>query len=215
MLTYLARQFTKVLSTLGGWPTPVKGFKLTRYFVLTSLIAIAIVAPLMYLSEQSEEVFFKQVQNQQMVFFGNVQAEFVREHETTTQNDVLRMNETSHVNLAHVFANMLWDGFLSPMMDRTQSIPIAQCQTLSTGVEGPLREKQSVAQRKCFAKVGQLIMSLPRFKELDAKIRATMRTRFLICVDSPFTLQNTRKLGKSSLTTRVGGLLLEAMPQAS
>lgn len=130
----------------------------------------------MYLSEQSEEVFFKQVLSQQMVFFRNIQAEFVREHETTTQNDVLRMNEASHINLALVFANTLWDGFLSPVMDKAQSIPVAHCQALSSAIESTSLEKKSIVQRTCFAKVGQSIKSLPRFKELDSKVRATMRT---------------------------------------
>ena len=131
----------------------------------------------MYLSEHSEEVFFEQVQSQQVSFLRNLQSEFLREHVTTTQDDILRMNEASHVNLAHVFANVLWDGFLLPLVQGTQSISIARCTPTPSGNgSDAITEEQLVAQRVCFAEVGASIMALPRFVELDAKVRATMRT---------------------------------------
>lgn len=175
MVAYLLRQFFRDGSIAAGSMADAPRFKLTRYFLMTSLIALAFISPLIYVSEYAEEVFFEDVQKDQLSFFGEVQAEFARTHETTAQADVLRVNEAAHVNLTHVFANMLWDDVLYPLVTRAQSIPIEHCraQTVREGiasVQDPL-----VAQQNCFAKVGEMIKSLPGFAKLDVTVHATMR----------------------------------------
>lgn len=150
-------------------------FNLTRYFLITSLIALAIISPLLYFSEHSEELFFEDVQKEQIIFFGEVEAEFSLTQKLAAQDVVLRMNEVSHVNLTHVFANMLWDDVLSPLVKRAQSIPITHCRALTVSAGTILGEAQLANQKMCFAEVGKLIISLPGFGKLDAAVRATMR----------------------------------------
>ena len=154
------------------------GFKLTRYVILTSLIALAIVVPLFFISEHLEEVFFENIQKDQMAFFGEVQAESLRAHEVATQKDILKMHEVSHVNLAHVVANTVWDRLLAPFVARAQSIPIEQCSPAGS-VGPPMSDTAATtttrAEQDCFAKVGQTIRTLPQFTELDSTIRAAMR----------------------------------------
>lgn len=155
--------------------TVARGFKLTRYFLLTSLLAIAIVAPLLYVSEYMEEAFFERTQKDQVSFFAEVQTEFMHAHNDAAKNDLLKMLEAAHVNLTHMFANTLWDDFVFPFLTQTQAVPIDQCRT-----QGKVRDKTnatdaSTARQACFAKVGQQIQSLSRFAELDSAIRATTR----------------------------------------
>ena len=150
-------------------------FNLTKYFLITSLIALAIISPLLYLSEHSEEVFFENVQKEQMIFFGEVEAEFALTQKLAAQDVVLRMNEVSHVNLTHVFANMLWDDVFAPLVNRAQSIPIAHCRALTVSAGAALSDAELTNQKMCFAEVGKLIILLPGFGKLDAAVRATMR----------------------------------------
>ena len=152
-----------------------RGFKLTRYVILTSLIALAIVVPLFFISEHLEEVFFGNIQKDQMTFFGEVQAESLRAHEVATQKDILKMHEVSHVNLAHVVANTVWDRVLAPFVARAHSIPIEQCSPRRSLVQATSTNATSRFEQDCFAKVGQLIRTLPQFTELDSTIRAAMR----------------------------------------
>lgn len=149
------------------------GFHLMRYVVLASLIALAVFAPLLYFSEYLEEQFFAEVQQDQLSFFEEVQTGFMREHDQSRQSEILKVHEAGHVNLAHVFANMLWDETLSPFAKKAHLIPIDHCRAPPGSYEGSTT--LAPTQKSCFAKVRQSIMALPRFAEIDAIVRATMR----------------------------------------
>ena len=143
-----------------------------RYVVVTSLIALAFFVLLMYFTEHLEESFFAEVQRDQLNFFEQAQTGFMREHDQTRQAEILKVHEAGHVNLAHVFANMLWEQTLSPLVQQAQRVPIDHCRALAaTQGAGPV----SAAQQACFAKVHQALMALPHFAEIDARVRATMR----------------------------------------
>ena len=88
--------------------------------VVTSLIALVFFMLLMYFTEHLEESFFAEVQRDQLSFFEEAQHGFLREHDQTRQAEILKVHEAGHVNLAHVFANMLWEQTLSPLVQQAQ-----------------------------------------------------------------------------------------------
>jgi signal transduction histidine kinase len=148
------------------------GFRLMRYVVLTSLIALGFFMLLMYFTEHIEESFFAEVQREQLSFFEAKQNGFMHEHDQTRQAEILKVHEAGHVNLAHVFANMLWDQPLSPFVQKAQQVPIDHCRGLANT---PIATPPTAQQQMCFARVRQEIMALPRYAEIDATVRATMR----------------------------------------
>lgn len=156
--------------------TGAGGFRLMRYFAVTSLVAFATVAFVIYVLQRMEETFFEQVQGEQSAFFAEVQAEFSRQQEKAARSNLLVLHEASHVNLTRVFANMLWDTDFSPFVTRVQQLPIDHCRAIAASKEAGDAAGQSSARRACFAELGRKIMSLPGFPALDAKVRATTRS---------------------------------------
>ena len=146
-----------------------------RYFAVTSLVAFGAVAFALYVLQRMEETFFAQVQHEQSAFFAEVQAEFTREQEKAARSNLLAVHEASHVNLTHVFSNMLWDMDLSPFVARVQQLPIDHCRAIAASKGAGDAAGESNARRACFAELGRKIMALPGFSALDAKVRATTR----------------------------------------
>jgi len=156
-------------------PNPRSRFQLLRYVVLMSLTAIVVFAPLMYLTKYLEEMFFADVQQEQLSYFGEVQTDFMREHDLTREGEMLKVHEAGHVNLAHVFANMLWEETFMPFVKRAQLVPIDHCREL-VGSQGTADTAAlSPGVQSCFDNVRQAIMAMPRFAEIDARVRAMMR----------------------------------------
>ena len=150
---------------------PVGGFRLIRYFTITGLIAFAIVGVVLYLLQRGEEAFFDEVQKDQAVFFSSVQSNFTRENKEAARVNLIAVHEASHVNLARVFANMLWDEEFSPFVAKVEQIPIEHCGS-SADSSGPGSRDP---RKTCFADVGKRITSIAGYATLDAKVRATMR----------------------------------------
>ena len=142
-----------------------------HYFTLTSLVAFTAVALALYVLQQMEGTFFEKVQREQSTFFAQVQTEFMRQQKATARDDLLMLHQASHVNLTHVFSNMLWDADFAPFIAQARQIPIDYCRTIAA----PQATTQPDARQACFAEVGRQIMVLPGFAKLDAKVHATMR----------------------------------------
>ena len=154
---------------------PGGGFRLMRYVVVTSLIALVFFMLLMYFTEHMEETFFAEVQRDQLTFFEEAQHGFMRAHDQTRQAEILKVHEAGHVNLAHVFANMLWEQTLSPFVQQAQRLPIAQCRVPANAQSAAQPASPlSAGQQACFGQVRQALMALPHFAQIDAKVRATM-----------------------------------------
>ncbi len=151
------------------------GFRLMRYFAVTSVVAFAVVAFALYVLQRMEETFFEQVQHEQSAFFAEVQAEFTRQQEKAARGNLLMLHEASHVDLTRVFSNMLWRADFLPFVTRVQQLPIDHCRAIAANKGAGDAAGQSNARQPCFAELGRKIMSLPGFPELDAKVRATMR----------------------------------------
>ncbi len=140
------------------------GFRLLRYFTLTSFVALAVAGLALYQLERAELAFFQDVQREQREFFAKVQSDFARQQEEAARRSLLAVHEASHENLAQVFSNMLWRSDLAPFVARVQAMPVDACRVLA-----------AQARTACFAELRERILALPGFAELDAKIRATAR----------------------------------------
>ena len=142
------------------------GFRLVRYFTLTTLVAYAVVGAAMFWLERSEGAFFADVQHAEAVFFAQAQAELAKQHEETARQSLLAVHESNHVNLTRVVANILWASDLAPLVATAQRLPVQDCR-LST---------LTAAERQaCAARLGRALMAWPRFKTLDQRVYAALR----------------------------------------
>jgi signal transduction histidine kinase len=142
-----------------------QGFRLLRYFTLTSLAAILVLSVALYVLERMEESFFREVQIEQAAFFSSTQMDQARRQDAEARANLLAVYEVSHVNLTRVFANVLWDSSFAPFVASAQVLSVDDCQQPVAGT--PVAE--------CYAEVGRKIMALPGFGALDAKALATMQ----------------------------------------
>jgi signal transduction histidine kinase len=146
---------------------PAAGFRLMRYFTLTTLVAFAAVAVSLFFLQRMEEDFFAQVQKEQAAFFAEAQDELARQHQEAARSSLLAVHEASHVNLTRMVANMLWASDFAPFLAAAQRFPIDACKALK-GQPLPVR-------RACWGEIGRRIVALPAFKSLDAKAYAAMQ----------------------------------------
>jgi signal transduction histidine kinase len=159
---------------LASFADRAEGFRLTRYFTLTSLAAFAVVGAALFVLERKESTFFAEVQKEQAAFFAEAQQGLTRAHEQAARSDLLAAHEAGHVNLARVFANVLWERDFAPLVARAERLPVEQCRALGSGAHAGTSEPTE-RQRACFAALGRRIMDLPGFAALDTKAYEAMR----------------------------------------
>jgi signal transduction histidine kinase len=147
--------------------TAAAGFRLMRYFTLSTAMAFIAVGSALYFLQRGEEAFFDQVQRQQAAYFRQTQEELAGQHEDAALATMLAVHEANHVTLTRVVANLMWDTDIAPFLAATQRVPIADCVSLPAE---PL-----AARRRCWGDVGRRIAALPAFKSLDAKAYKAMR----------------------------------------
>lgn len=147
-------------------------FRLLRYFTIAGLASFLIVGIALYLLEERELAFFKQVQQGQSKFFREAQAELAVETEQTARKNLVTAQEIANVNLTQLFANALWESDFAPLVNRVQSISLNRCRAMAEKtVPGPTAD----ARQECFAELGLKIRSLPGFTALDRRAIAAMR----------------------------------------
>ena len=146
------------------------GFRLLRYFTITTLVAFVAVALALYFLQRMEEEFFARVQHEQGAFLAQAQAQLARQNDAAARSSLLAVHEASHVNLTRVVANMLWEKEFAPFVAATQRLPIDACRATPAGgaPDNP--------RRACFAALGRQIMALPGFAALDGAAYAAMRS---------------------------------------
>lgn len=164
-----ARSAGKVAAATPHGDTQPGGFRLMRYFTITTSIAFVAVAAALVVLQRMEEVFFERVQREQTVFFAQAQAQLARQHEEAARTSLLAVHEASHVNLTRLVANLLWSSDFGPLVAAAQRLTIETCRGLPAGDAAAV-----AARRACFARVGQEIRALPGFRGLDAKAYAAM-----------------------------------------
>ncbi len=162
-------------AALASFADRAEGFRLTGYFTLTSLAAFAVVGAALFVLERMEATFFAEVQKEQAAFFAEAQHELTRAHEQAARNDVLAAHEAGHVNLARVFANVLWERDFAPFVARAERLPVEPCRALGGRADAATSEPTE-RRRACFAALGRRIMDLPGFAALDAKAYEAMQS---------------------------------------
>lgn len=147
-------------------PAPA-GFRLMRYFTLSTALAFIAVGVVLYFLQRGEEAFFAEVQQQQAKFLRQAQAELATQQEEAARATMLAVHEANHVTMTRVVANLMWDSDIAPFIAAAQQVRIDECAALPP--------EPVVARRNCWRAVGQRISALPAFRALDAKAYAAMR----------------------------------------
>ncbi|MDP3513467.1 MAG: hypothetical protein Q8S20_12010 [Sulfuritalea sp.] len=147
-------------------------FRLLRYFTIAGLASFLIVGLALYLLEEKELAFFKQVQQGQSRFFRDAQAELAIETEQTARKNLVTAQEIANVNLTQLFANALGESDFAPLVKRVQSISLDRCRAMA---EKTAPDPAADARQECFAELGLKIRSLPGFAALDRRAIAAMR----------------------------------------
>ena len=149
-----------------AWPLP---FRLVRRFVVASTIAFIVVAAIVYVLQRGEEEFFRATQGQQTSFLVRLQGEHEQRQRETSLAALMSVHEAGHVNLANLFANVLWDRHLASFVARAGAVAVDGCRA-----EPPTTPAASAKSAACSAEAGRRIRALPGFDDIDRQIRATM-----------------------------------------
>ncbi|MGE5095116.1 MAG: histidine kinase dimerization/phospho-acceptor domain-containing protein [Betaproteobacteria bacterium] len=115
----------------------------------------------LYFLERAESTFYQRTTHEQNAFFAQAQADLLREQKAAARANLLGQHEASHVNLAKVIANAMWNAHFAPLVARAQRVPIESCR----GLPSPTA---------CYADLGRQIMAMPGFAEADAAVHAMM-----------------------------------------
>ena len=156
-------------------PPPAAGFRLVRYFSLTGLAAFLLGAAAMLYFERLEDDFFKQLQQDQVLFFTQLQDSFAKEHDAAARGDLLRIHEAGNVALTRLFANALWEKDFAPFVAKVQRIPLDHCRAINDGKDANGKTVQPREKKACYAEVGKKIVAFAEFHALDAKVFDTMK----------------------------------------
>jgi len=139
---------------------PASGFRLVRYFTLTSLAAFFLIAtPLVYL-ERLAENFFTQVQQGQAKYFKQVQDGFVKQQDEAARRDLLVVYEAGTTNLGQLFSNMLWPKDFAPFVAKTGRISVDQCRAIADVKDANGKSVQPDEKRACYAGIGNMLANL-------------------------------------------------------
>jgi len=134
-------------------------FRLTQYFTITSLVAFGVVGIALYFLERAEGTFFEGTVVETNTFFAHAQAELLGKQKAAARANLLAQHEASHVNLARVIANAVWEQRFAPLVARAQAVPVERCRGAA--------ERQS-----CYAGLGRQVRALPGFAAADDAVHA-------------------------------------------
>ena len=151
-------------------------FRLVRYFTLTSLCMLVLVALALtyFLAQQGS--FFIQSAKEDSKFFKQVQEGLAQQQDDTARRDLLSIHEAGNVNLAHLFENALWEKDFAPFLAKAQEISMDECRAIADvkdakdGALKPPKEKKA-----CFSELGKKFMRIEGFTDLNAKVYRAMR----------------------------------------
>lgn len=150
-------------------------FRLVRFFTIASLAMFALVAGSLIYFEQQQGRFFRETGDSERAFFSEVQQSFMKQQEEAARRDLLTIHENGNVNLTRLFANALWAKDFAPFVAQAQAFTVDHCRAIADVTDDKGKASAPPEKKACFAAVGQNIMALPGFRELDAKVYDTMR----------------------------------------
>ncbi len=159
------------ITGVGALPDPQPAaagrFRLLRSFTWASLVAFAATGLALYVLERQEERFFAEVQRIQTGFFAQVQGELAHEQESAARENLVSVHEAGHVNLARLFANVLWESDFAPFVARARGVSVDRCRLAAAA--------DPASAKACFAEAGARIVGLPGFEALDRRAYAMMQ----------------------------------------
>ncbi len=151
-------------------------FRLVRYFTMTSLGMLAIMALALTYFVVQQENFFLQYTQEGIEQLSKGQEGLTKQQDDAARSDLLAINAAGNANLAHLLENVLWEKNFAPFVASAQNIPVAACRAMAdvkdekSGKINPSSEKQA-----CFSELGKKFMRIPGFADLNTKVYAAMR----------------------------------------
>ncbi|MBI5275464.1 MAG: HAMP domain-containing histidine kinase [Burkholderiales bacterium] len=98
-------------------------FRLLDFFKLTSLVAFAAAAVVLYSLERAEFVFFDDMQQREEASFAVAQADLLSAQKAGARSSLLMEHEAGHLALTTVIGNALWDAHFAPLVAQAQHMP--------------------------------------------------------------------------------------------
>jgi C4-dicarboxylate-specific signal transduction histidine kinase len=151
-------------------------FRLVRYFSIAAFAAFLTVATVLYVLEQREIEYFRQVQQSQKDFVAQVQENLAHEQEITARRDLLIVHEAGHVNMTKLLANALWTTHVAPLVSKAEKISTEHCHPLGRHTVPANATVPPTVATDCLTAVGEKIATLAEFAALDARVAGTIRT---------------------------------------
>ena len=157
-------------------PSQTGRFKLVRYFTLTSLGMLAMVAAALFFLLTKHADFFIEHAKEDSQHFSRLQKNMAEQQDEAARRDLLAIHEAGNVNLAHLFENALWEKDFAPFVAKAQEISAQPCRAMADVKDEKTGEmKASTEKKSCLSEVGQQFMRIPGFAELNAKVHAAMK----------------------------------------
>jgi two-component system, NtrC family, sensor kinase len=145
-------------------------FRLVRFFTTASLGALLLVGLALALQERQQGAFFSDVQERQNAFFADAQQRFAREQQEAARRDLIATQEGGSVNVARLFANVLWAPAFAPFVAKAQALPLEACRAIPDAIDAAGKSVPDSARKACFAQLGARLRAMPEFNALDAKV---------------------------------------------
>ena len=152
-------------------------FRLVRYFTVTSLAAIALVALALTQFMRQQGSLLQVMQGQEAEFFKEVQTSFAKQQDEAAKRDLLTIHEAGNVNLTRLFANALWERDFSPFVAKARLVPVDHCRAIADvpDAKDPKKMVAPAEKKACFAEVGRKIAAIPGYDALNAKVFDSMK----------------------------------------
>ncbi|MBC8212711.1 MAG: HAMP domain-containing histidine kinase [Gammaproteobacteria bacterium] len=149
-------------------------FKLVRYFSFASITMFVLVALAFSYFITQQSIFFNEVQNQQIQKINSLQASFAQQQQDVSRRDLLAIHESGNVNLTRLFANSLWTEYMAPFVREAAKISSDHCDAKNgSGQKDGLNQYSDNSE--CFIEVGQRILQIPSFGEINKKVFESMQ----------------------------------------
>ena len=151
----------------------VERFHLVRFFSFGALIMFVVVAAALIYFEKDQAAFFRGVQDEQNLNFQQVQKKFTDLQDEVARRDLLAIHESGNVNLTRLFANALWESHFAPFVARASQTPLQHCRDMPNNeING--KSEASPEKKACFDAVGDQVMALKGFPEINTKVFNSM-----------------------------------------
>lgn len=148
-------------------------FHLVRFFSIGALLMFVLVAAALLYFENVQSEFFRNVQAQQIQNFQKVQTDFAELQEKVARRDLLAIHEAGNVNLTRLFANALWNSDFAPFVTKATKLSIQPCRDIPD-VEINGKMKASVKKKACYDSLGDQIIAIEGFSEINEKVFQSM-----------------------------------------